>query len=211
MKGVEVKVFGLLRVSKGATNGSSHAVQREAIEVEAKRRGDWDVTWIEETVTGSGAKARPQLDKALAALAAGEAQALVVSKLDRLSRSMIAFVTLMEQSKAEGWAIIALDIGIDTSTPSGRMIASSLANFAQYEREVIGARTKDALRVKRDSGKVLGRPRTLDKRTRARIKSLRSRGHTYKAIADRLNADGTPTAQGGEQWWPATVRAVVNA
>lgn len=88
----------------------------------------------------------------------GDACTLVVSKLDRLSRSLVQFAELMERSRRKGWSLVALDLGVDTSTPAGEMMASVLASFAQYERRLIGQRTRDALAVKREQGVRLGRP-----------------------------------------------------
>jgi Resolvase, N terminal domain len=68
------------------------------------------------------------------------------AKLDRLSRSLLDFASLMEDARREGWALVILDLGIDTTTPSGEMIANVMATFAQFERRLIGQRTKDALR-----------------------------------------------------------------
>jgi len=65
------------------------------------------------------------------------------------------------------------------------------------------------LAVKRAQGLRLGRPPTLDPATDRRICAARKRGDTVAAIAERLNADGVPTAHGGARWHPATVRAVL--
>jgi DNA invertase Pin-like site-specific DNA recombinase len=62
---------------------------------------------------------RPGLAYALSRLRAGRASVLVVSRLDRLSRSMIDFAGLMADAQREGWAIVALDLGVDTTTPEG--------------------------------------------------------------------------------------------
>ena len=152
---------------------------------------------------------RPGLDLTLAAVeAGGGADGLVVAKLDRLSRSLLDFAQLMERSQRKRWAMVALDLGVDTSTPAGEMMASVLAVFAQFERRLIGQRTRDALAVKRAEGVQLGRPRTLSMKTRRRIVREREKGATLAAIADRLNAEGVATAQGG-RWHPSTVRKVV--
>jgi DNA invertase Pin-like site-specific DNA recombinase len=108
----------------------------------------------------------------------------------------------------KGWAVVALDIGVDTTTPNGELIANVMATFAQFERRLIGQRTKDALAVKRQEGVQLGRPRVLGVRTLRRIDRLRSKGFSYREIADALNASGTATAHGGKQWYPATVRKI---
>ncbi len=87
-------------------------------------------------------------------------------------------------------------------------MANVLATFAQFERRLIAQRTREALARKREQGVTLGRPRTLPTRIVKRIKREREAGRSYHAIADALNRDGVATAQGGRQWWPATVRAV---
>jgi DNA invertase Pin-like site-specific DNA recombinase len=203
-----VKVFAVLRVSKGATNGASLKVQRETIQVAADREG-WEVEWVEETVTGTGKKARPKLDAVLEALDRGERDALVVSKVDRLSRSIIAFAQIIKRSRDNDWRLIALDMGVDFSTPQGKLLGAQLISFAEYEAEIIGARTRDALRVKRAEGVKLGHPYPgVDATTQRRIRNRRSRGHTLAAIADRLNTEEVPTPSGTGRWHPSTVRAV---
>lgn len=63
---------------------------------------------------------RAGLHAALQAVEQGEAQVLVVAKLDRLSRSLLDFANLMERSRRKRWALVALDLGVDTTTPPGR-------------------------------------------------------------------------------------------
>ena len=82
------------------------------------------------------------------------------------------------------------------------MMASVLATFAQFERRLIGQRTKDALAVKRAQGVRLGRPREMSPETVERIHELHRSGLTPTAIARELNRQGVPTARGG-RWHPA--------
>jgi DNA invertase Pin-like site-specific DNA recombinase len=88
-------------------------------------------------------------------------------------------------------------------------MAHVLATFGQFERRLISQRTKEALAVKKASGVRLGRPPTLPQSVVQRIQRLRARGLSLRAIADSLNQDGVPTAQGGAKWYPATVRHVL--
>jgi DNA invertase Pin-like site-specific DNA recombinase len=92
-----------------------------------------------------------------------------------------------------------------TRTTTGSVVAT----FAQYERELIGERTRVALAAKKAQGVQLGRPRSMPDTVRRRIVRARRRGDTFVQIAERLNTEGVPTAQGGAQWYPATVRKVV--
>jgi DNA invertase Pin-like site-specific DNA recombinase len=155
---------------------------------------------------------RPGIQRALALLEGREpeAEALVVAKLDRLSRSLVDFAGIMERARRKGWSLAALDIGVDTTTPAGAMVANVMATFAQFERDLIGERTKAALAVKKSQGVKLGRPRTLPSATRTRIKRMRGRGMTLAAIADKLNRENVPTAHGGRRWHASTVRALLN-
>lgn len=141
---------------------------------------------------------RPQLEEALTLLDDGDAELLVVAKLDRLSRSMLDFAGLMATAKEQGWALVALDLGVDTSTPNGKLVASIIMAMAEWERELIGQRTKDALVAVKARGTQLGRPRTVDAGTVALIATLRTAGRGYHAIAKVLNESGVPTAQGGK-------------
>jgi DNA invertase Pin-like site-specific DNA recombinase len=77
---------------------------------------------------------RPGIQEALRALEAGEAKALVVAKLDRLSRSMLDFAALMATAQRQSWALVALDCAVDTSTPAGEAMAHVLAAFGQFDR-----------------------------------------------------------------------------
>src|SRR5215475_7574804 len=92
------------------------------------------VSTEEQAVSGAG------LEAALRALEAGEAKALVVAKLDRLSRSMLDFAALMATAQTQSWALVALDCAVDSSTPAGEAMAHVLATFGQFERRLIGQR-----------------------------------------------------------------------
>jgi DNA invertase Pin-like site-specific DNA recombinase len=160
-------------------------------------------------VSGKSLSGRSGLQEALAMIERGEASALVVAKLDRLSRSLLDFAGVMERARRRGWSLVALDLGVDTSTPSGEMMASVLATFAQFERRLIGQRTRDALAVKRGQGVRLGRPREIPRAVVERIYELRSTGLSVAGIARRLNEEGVETPRGG-RWHPPGVSRVLS-
>ena len=95
------------------------------------------------------------------------------------------------------------------TTPNGELMVTMLAAFAQFERRLIGQRTKDGLAAKRAEGVQLGRPRTTPTRVVSRIKREHDAGQSLRSIATRLNDDAIPTAQGGLQWRASTVKAVL--
>jgi DNA invertase Pin-like site-specific DNA recombinase len=76
---------------------------------------------------------------------------------------------------------------------------------------LISDRTRAALRAKRAQGHRLGRPVRLPNVVRQRIVAERTAGETLTAIADRLSAEGVPTAQGGSRWYPSSVKAVLQS
>lgn len=194
-----------------ADSGAGIAAQRAAILAEALRRG-WNLVDVVEDAGFSGKSLkRPGIAVALEALRLKKADTLVVAKLDRLSRSMLDFAMLMDRSTREGWGLVALDVGVDSSTPAGEAMANVMATFAQFERRLISQRTKEALVAKRAQGVRLGRRSTLSDDVVARIVAERGGGATLRAIADRLNADGVATGQGGRRWYPSTVRAALAA
>jgi DNA invertase Pin-like site-specific DNA recombinase len=88
-------------------------------------------------------------------------------------------------------------------------MAHVLATFGQFERRLIGQRTREALAAKKAAGVRLGRPPTVPQPVVRRIQRQRARGDSLRAIADGLNEDGVPTAQGGVRWYAATVRHVL--
>jgi len=206
-----MKVIAYTRVSTSeqASNGNGLEAQAAAIEAECERRG-WTVA---ESIQDGGYSAkdlkRPGIVRALELLAKGKADALVAAKLDRLSRSVVDFAGLMERSRKEGWALVALDLGVDSSTPSGEAMAGVLSVFAQFERRMISQRLKDALAAKRARGEQTGPPSRLSASQRAQIRRLRESGMSYRAIADDLTQRGWPTSQDGARWHASSVRALV--
>jgi DNA invertase Pin-like site-specific DNA recombinase len=209
-----IRAVGYLRVSTTdqADSGAGLAAQRHAIRSEVQRRG-WSLLTLctDSAASGKSMAGRPALAEALGLVESGQAQVLVVSRLDRLSRSLLDFATLMGQASRQGWNLVALDLGIDLSTPAGEFLASVMAGAAQWERRIIGQRTRDALAAKKAAGVRLGRPPLIPDDVLARMAEMRQAGMTFRAIADVLTEEGVPRAQGGLRWYAATVRAALNS
>jgi DNA invertase Pin-like site-specific DNA recombinase len=206
-------VIGYVRVStdEQAVSGLGLADQKAVIAGEAERRG-WDsVTYLADEGYSAKTLGRPAIAEALDLLHRGEASVLVVSKLDRLSRSLLDFASLLERANREGWQLVVLDLNVDTTTASGQLVAHVMGAFAEYERRLIGQRTAAALAQKKAQGARLGRPVRLPKQVMERIVSERNDGASLRAIAAGLMRDGVPTAMGGSLWQAGTVAGVLKS
>jgi DNA invertase Pin-like site-specific DNA recombinase len=106
---------------------------------------------------------------------------------------------------------VLLDLDLDTTKPAGKLVAHVMSAVAEFERQRIAERTKEALAAVRARGVKLGRPTVMPPEVVSRIAAERRRGATLTAIAEGLNADAVATAHGGRQWWPSTVSAVLRA
>lgn len=207
-----MKVIGYLRVStrEQADSGLGLDAQRHAIATEAERRG-WEVEWFADEGYSARNLNRPGLTAALRALRRHEADALVVSRLDRLSRSLPDFGATLDTAHRQRWAVVALDLGVDMTTPNGKLVANILAAVAQWESETIGLRTADAMAEAKARGVRFGRERAIPAEIVERIVAERGDGATYAAIAEGLDADAIPTPGGGGRWHPSTIRRLCNA
>jgi DNA invertase Pin-like site-specific DNA recombinase len=206
------RVLGYLRVSteEQATSGAGLDAQRSALLAEAGRRG-WQLDFVVDAGHSAKDLNRPALTAALARLNARQADVLMVAKLDRLSRSVHDFSGLVKEANRRGWSVVCLDVGVDTSTPNGKFMATVTAGIAELERELIGQRTRDALAAKKAAGVRLGRPQVLPEAVVRRVIDEREAGRSWQAIADGLTADAVPTARGGATWAFSSARAVYHS
>jgi len=205
------RVVGYVRVSttEQGQSGAGLDAQEDAIRREVERRG-WELLHIYcDVASGKSRDKRPELAAALAEVAEGRAGTLMVYKLDRLSRSVVDFGTLVDEARSGGWNIVIVDLGVDLSTPAGELVASVMASLAQWERKVISQRTRDALESRRRAGVRLGRPVSIDPDTEAVIVKLREGGAGYRAIGTELTRLGITPPRGG-QWYASTVKAVLD-
>jgi DNA invertase Pin-like site-specific DNA recombinase len=189
-----------------AVSGLGLRAQKDAIQRECHRRGLDLIALHEDAGLSAKTLKRPALEDALAELDSGQGSVLMVAKLDRLTRSVHDATGLMAKAEQSGWGLVALDAPVDTTTPQGAAMAQVLAVFAELERRLIGERTKAALAVRKSQGIRLGRPPKISEEIVTRIVNLRSKGFTWARIADGLNSESIATAQGGQRWYPATVR-----
>jgi len=205
-----VVIYRRVSTTEQADTGLGLAAQSTSI---AATVADMDLVadLVDEAMSGSvDPMKRPALAEALDMLATGEADTLVVAKLDRATRSVADLCTLLDLSDRQGWRFVALDLGIDTGSPMGRAMAQMAGVFSELERKMIGQRTKDAMSALKASGVRLGRPVELPDDVRYTIASKRKSGQSLRTIADDFNRKSVPTARGGD-WHASTVAAVLRS
>ena len=182
----------------------------EAIDALCQRAGWRLLEIVRDRETATRTSQRPGLNYALRKISAGEAQTLVISNMERLSRSIVELGALMDLFRDGEAVLIGLDLGVDTSTAEGRRVAEVLGTLGAWQRERIAQRTRMGIEEARATRGSVGRPAIKDQpRLAERIKEMRGSGMTLQAIADALNAEGVPTARGGALWRPSSVQTAL--
>jgi DNA invertase Pin-like site-specific DNA recombinase len=200
-----MKVIAYTRLSKGERDALGLEAQRTVIQQECERRG-WQPDVRVEIMSGARAANRTVLQAALRELDSGDV--LVVAKLDRLSRSVVDAGKLLAEAQRRGFNIVALDFGLDLSTPQGELVANILTSVAQWERRVIGERIAAALAVKKARGWTPHRcPPRIPKAVRERIVAMAEAGASQRRIAEVLNREGVQAQ--GSRWHRGTVIRVL--
>lgn len=168
------KTFGYARVSTVDQNPAS---QEDAL-----RRGGADEVFVD-FFTGTKAS-RPELDKVLTQLRSGDS--LMITRLDRLGRSTKDLLELVTKLDDLGVILIVLEQQINTASAEGRLFFTMVAAFAQFEREIMRARTIDGLAAARSRGRNGGRKPALSNSQTEIAKSLVSAGQPISQVAKDL-------------------------
>ena len=165
------------------------SVKNQQIELQAvAERHSWQVVTVFKDQGISGAKGRdqrPGLDKLLQAVARKEFDLVAAWSVDRLGRSLIDLVGILQEFHAKGVDLYLHQQGLDTSTPSGRAMFQMLGVFAEFERAMIRERVMAGLARAKADGTRLGRPATVaDDAAKVRtIRAARAAGKSIRAIA----------------------------
>jgi DNA invertase Pin-like site-specific DNA recombinase/peptidoglycan hydrolase-like protein with peptidoglycan-binding domain len=203
-------VIGYVTMSPDA---EANAADQPAREIErACERSDWQlVEVVTDRENGVSSLERPGLAYALEQIADGNASGLVVSDLRRLIRSVVDLGALVEWFRDAEAALVALDLGVDTSTPAGYELAEKLIRISGWERERGPRRVATAPPVMSAvAARPSGRPAPADRQALVeRINAMRADKMTLQAIADTLNDEGVPTLRGGAMWRPSSVQAAL--
>jgi site-specific DNA recombinase len=134
--------------------------QREAAEafIQSQRQEGWIALpeWYDDGGFTGANMDRPALTRLLQAVEAGEVDCVVVYKVDRLSRSLLDFTRLLSTFEKHKVSFVAVTQQFNTSTSLGRLTLNILLSFAQFERELVGERTRDKMSAARRKGKWVG-------------------------------------------------------
>jgi DNA invertase Pin-like site-specific DNA recombinase len=139
-----------------------------------------------DTISGA-TKNRPQLDELMDEARKGKIKQVIVWKFDRFARSLAHLVNTLEEFHSLGIEFVSYTESIDTRTPTGKLFFGMVANFAEFERNVIQERIKAGIARARAEGKHLGRPQEIAKETKAQVFKLHKKGLSQRAIAKQLN------------------------
>jgi len=155
-------ILGYARVS---TDDQKLDAQTDALEAAGAQRV------FAERISGSK-RQRPELDRLLDQIRDGDV--VVVTKYDRLARSLRDLLEIVEAIGQRGAGFRSLAEDIDTTTPAGRLIFHVFASIAQFERERISERTREGLEAAKKRGRVGGRPPALTEAQKAEVRKMRA-------------------------------------
>ena len=221
------KTIAYLRVStdKQADKGVSLEAQQDKARAYA---GLYDLELVEVIVdAGESAKTldRPGLQRALSMLKTGQAEALLVVKLDRLTRSVVDLGKLIETYFAPGKAaLMSVSEQIDTRSAAGRLVLNILASVSQWERETIGERTSVAMKHKQAKGEYIGGfvpygfsmadgvlvEDTFEQDVIRQAKEIQASGLSLRKVSAELNRRGF-NARNGQAFQPGQIQRMLAA
>jgi DNA invertase Pin-like site-specific DNA recombinase len=164
------------------------------------------------------------METLLALVDGKKVQAVIIAKLDRLTRSVKDLCELLDRFERRGVALISVAESLDTSSAAGRLVLNIMTAVSQWEREAIGERTRDAMSHKRSNGERVGNiqfgyrlcadgkhvePDPAEQAVLDEISRLRQSGHTLRGIAATLNHRALRTRR-GSAWRLEHVARIIN-
>ena len=220
-----MKAIGYVRVStdKQAERGCSLDAQAEKIRAMTVVHGAELLDIIVDGGESAKSLQRPGMERLLALVDAKKVDAVIVAKLDRLTRSVKDLCTLLERFERRGVALISVAESLDTGSAAGRLVLNIMTAVSQWEREAIGERTREAMGHKRRQRERVGNiafgyrlaqdgvhveADETEQAALTRIHELRG-SHTLREIARDLNERGLRTRR-GSTWRHEYVKRIVD-
>ena len=181
-----VAIYGRVSTSEQTTDNQIFKLQ-EIVEQNA-----WNLidTYVDEGISGTkGREKRPEFDRMCTDMVRRKFTRILVWDVSRLGRSLQHLVEFLNDVNSVGVDLYIHQSGLDTSTPSGRMMFQMVGVFSEFERSMISERVKLGLQRVRKKGQTLGRPKTVTSKVRDRVCELLDQGNSYNQIQQIL---GTP-------------------
>ena len=169
--------------ARTSTSKQDHDLQLAELWQTAKQRG-WIATEYIDTGSGKSGAKLPERRRMMDDARAGKLDVVVVWRFDRLGRSTRDLLDALENLKAWGVDFVSLREGIDTSTPTGKLMFTVIAALAEFERELIRERVRAGMQTARNKGTRIGRPRAVVNIRKA--KELISQGYSQRKTAAQL-------------------------
>ncbi len=220
-------IYSRVSTEEQSQNGSSLEMQETRCAAFAASKG-WTVT---ETIRDGGFSAkdlnRPGMQRVLQLVKQRTVEAVLILKLDRLTRSVSDLGNLLALFDRKKVALAGPEVVFDTSTSAGRLIANLLCSVSQWEREQIGERTHAVLQHRRLSGLTYSAqvpfgyrrvgegkwarfvPVTHELEAVVTMHKLRAHGFSLRKIAHHLTVSGVVTKRGRSEWSPTSVRSIL--
>jgi site-specific DNA recombinase len=221
-----MQVIGYVRVStdRQVEKGVSLEAQAEKIRAMAVVHGAELLDVIVDGGESAKSLLRTGMTQLLELVDGRKVQAVIVAKLDRLTRSVRDLCELLERFERRGVSLISVAESLDTGSAAGRLVINIMTAVSQWEREAIGERTRDALRHKRGCGERVGNinygfrlaadakhvePDPEEQAVLVKIDELRTRHRSLREIAAALNDKGWRTRR-GSAWRHEYVKALIS-
>src|SRR5262245_47710975 len=216
-----MQAIGYVRVS--TDRQAEQGVSLEAQESKIRGMATIHNAQLVEVIIDGGESAKSLNRPGLQRLLAGQAQAVIVAKLDRLTRSVKDLCSLLELFEKRKVALISVAESLDTASAAGRLVITIMASVSQWEREAIDERTRDALRHKRSQGQRVGNipfgsrladdgkrlePDAAELAALQEIRRIRGEGTSLRGIAAALNGRAYRTRR-GTAWRLESVARIV--
>lgn len=156
-------------------------------------KNDWELTeiYVDEGISGAkGRDKRPEFDRLCKDMVRRKFDRILVWDVSRLGRSLQHLVEFLNEALTTRTDLYVHQSGLDTSTPSGRMMFQIIGVFSEFERTIISERVRAGLQRAQSKGKVLGRP-PIPESVREGIRGLRAEGKSLSQIGAQYNLSKT--------------------
>ena len=175
-----VAIYGRVSTTEQTSDNQINFLQ------EIVNRNGWELvqTYVDEGISGTkGRDKRPEFDRLCKDMVRRKFNRILVWDISRLGRSLQHLVEFLNDVQSVNCHLYIHQSGLDTSTPSGRMMFQMVGVFSEFERSMISERVKLGLKRVKSKGTKLGRPKSLNRSKIQTIFELKNEGKSLSEIA----------------------------